>query len=75
MKARPPPLPRSLSAVAVEISSLRKPYRGVKSAGGGDCEWHGAKVFRFCPNYSTFKNTPSVLVTTSEHIKVTLRPD
>ncbi len=40
------------------ISSPRKPYRGVKSAGGGDCELHGAKVFKFCPNYSTIQEYP-----------------
>jgi hypothetical protein len=35
-----------LSAVAVEISSPRKPLGGVKSADGGDCEKQGAN---FCP--------------------------
>jgi hypothetical protein len=40
------PRPHPLSAVAVEITSPRK----VKSAGGGDCEQHGAKTLRFFSN-------------------------
>jgi hypothetical protein len=49
MSQAPPPL----TAVAVEISSPRKPLGGVKSA-EGDCEKHGAN---FCP--LTSKITPS----------------
>jgi hypothetical protein len=40
-----------LSAVPVKILSPRKSKGGIKSAGGDDCEEHGAKVSRFFANY------------------------
>jgi hypothetical protein len=52
------PSSHPLSAVALEISSPRKPYGGVKSGGGGDYALHGAKVLIFLPQLKYIQEYP-----------------